>query len=137
MWLLHCFVLFFLKENNQCYLAALKCVPGWLRWGVSIDSPWALAHSLPPRQPPPPPPPVATFLITSLSREPRTWDYYMQKMTTIFWFLKHTIPNCFQNWCYNIISSPAMYKMRAVLKTIKVQSNSTLTHISIHICICI
>ena len=35
------------KENNQCYLAAAE-VFSRLREGVSIDSPWALARSLPP-----------------------------------------------------------------------------------------
>lgn len=45
-----------MKENNQCYLAAAE-VFSRLREGVSIDSPRALARSLPPPRPPPPPPP--------------------------------------------------------------------------------
>lgn len=45
-----------MKENNQCYLAAAE-VFSWLREGVSIDSPRALARSLPPPPPPPRPPP--------------------------------------------------------------------------------
>lgn len=44
------------KENNQCYLAAAE-VFSRLREGVSIDSPRALARSLPPPPPPPPPRP--------------------------------------------------------------------------------
>ena len=56
----------------------------------------------------------------------------MQKMPIIIRFLKDTIPNCLWNWCYDIIN-----KMRATLKTIVAQSNSTLTHVSTHIYTCI